>query len=156
MEILVGFCRILQEGYNVRLLKNRFCDLVQALNLDYVFVDTHPSLNEETLLCVAISNILVVILRPDCQDFQGTAVMLDLVRKLKVPKILLVVNRIHQNSDFEALRQRIQTTYETPVVGLFSNCDEIMQLASSDLFYLCYPGHELSQEIRTVAQQVMA
>lgn len=148
--------RILKEGYDVRLLKTGFRDLVQALNLDYVFVDTHPGLNEETLLCVAISNILVVILRPDRQDFQGTAVMLDLARKLRVPKILMVVNRILQNSDFEALRQRIQTTYETPVVGLFPNCDEMMQLASSDLFYLCYPEHPLSQEIRTVAQQVMA
>lgn len=148
--------RILQEGYDVRLLKNGFRDLIQALNLDYVFVDTHPGLNEETLLSIAISNILVVILRPDRQDYQGTAVMVDLARKLRVPKILMVVNRILQNSDFAALRDRIQTTYEAPVVGLFPNCDEMMQLASSDLFYLCYPDHALSQEIKTVAQQVIA
>lgn len=148
--------RILQEGYDVRLLKNGFRDLFQALKLDYVFVDTHPGLNEETLLCIAISNILVVILRPDRQDYQGTAVMLDLARKLRVPKILMVVNRILQNSDFEALRDRIQSTYEAPVAGLFPNCDEMMQLASSDLFYLCYPDHALSQEIRTVVQQVIA
>jgi septum site-determining protein MinD len=148
--------RILQEGYDVRLLKNGFRDLVQALNLDYVFVDTHPGLNEETLLCVAISNILVVILRPDRQDYQGTAVMIDLAHKLRVPKILMVVNRILQNSDFEALRQQIEATYETPVVGLFPNSDEMMQLASSDLFYLCHPDHPLSQEIKTVAQQVIA
>lgn len=148
--------RILQEGYDVRLLKNGFRDLVKALNLDYVFVDTHPGLNEETLLSIAISNILVVILRPDRQDYQGTAVMLDLARKLRVPKILMVVNRILQNSDFEALRDRIQSTYEAPVIGLFPNCDEMQQLASSDLFYLCYPDHALSQEIQTVARQVMA
>lgn len=148
--------RVLQEGYDVRLLKNGFHDLVQALNLNYVFVDTHPGLNEETLLCVAISNILVVILRPDRQDYQGTAVMVDLARKLRVPKILIVVNRILQNADFEVLRQQIQTTYDTPVVGLLPNCDEMMQLASSDLFYLCYPDHPLSQEIKVVAQRVMA
>jgi MinD-like ATPase involved in chromosome partitioning or flagellar assembly len=147
--------RILQEGYDVRLLKNGFQDLVQALDLDYVFVDTHPGLNEETLLCVAIANIWVVILRPDRQDYQGTAVMIDLAHKLRVPKILIVVNRVLQNADFEALRQQIQATYDTPVAGLLPNCDEMMQLASSDLFYLCYPDHPLSQEIKAVAQQVM-
>jgi septum site-determining protein MinD len=148
--------RILHEGYDVRLLRNGFRDLDQALNLDYIFIDTHPGLNEETLLCVAIVNILVVILRPDRQDFQGTAVMVDLARKLRVPKILMVVNRILQNMDLATLRQQIEASYQSPVAGLFLNCDEMMQLASSDLFYLRHPNHPLTQEIKTVAQAVMA
>jgi hypothetical protein len=76
--------RVLKEGYDVRLLRNGLRDLVKDLNLDYVFVDTHPGLNEETLLSIAISNILLVILRPDRQDFQGTVVTVDLARKLRV------------------------------------------------------------------------
>ncbi|MBI4781260.1 MAG: MinD/ParA family protein [Oscillatoriophycideae cyanobacterium NC_groundwater_1537_Pr4_S-0.65um_50_18] len=148
--------RILHEGYDVRLLRNGFRDLVQALNLDYILIDTHPGLNEETLLCVAIVNILVVILRPDKQDFQGTAVMVDLARKLRVPKILMVVNRILPNTDLEALQQQIEANYGASVAGLFPNCDEMMQLASSDLFYLCYPDHSLTHEIKTVAQAVIA
>lgn len=148
--------RILHEGYDVRLLRSGFRDLDQALNLDYIFVDTHPGLNEETLLCVAIVNILVVILRPDRQDFQGTAVMVDLARKLRVPKIMMVVNRILKNTDLETLKQQVEANYQASVAGLFPNCDEMMQLASSDLFYLCYPDHLLSQEMKTVAQAVMA
>jgi MinD-like ATPase involved in chromosome partitioning or flagellar assembly len=147
--------RVLQEGYDVRLLKNGFRDLIQTFQLDYVFIDTHPGVNEETLLCVAISNLLIVILRPDRQDFQGTAVMVDLSRKLKVPKILMVINRILPTADVEALQQQIETAYEIPVVGLFPNCDEMMQLGSSDLFYLRYPTHPLTYEIAKVAQQVM-
>jgi MinD-like ATPase involved in chromosome partitioning or flagellar assembly len=147
--------RVLHEGYDVRLLKNGFRDLIKALNLDYVFVDTHPGLNEETLLAIAISNILVVILRPDRQDFQGTAVMVDLARKLKVPKILMVVNRVLQNFDFDAIRQQIEEKYGIPVVGVLPNCDEMMQLASSDLFCLRYPDHALSQVYQEIASQVM-
>lgn len=147
--------RILHEGYDVRLLRNGFRDLVQALNLDYIFIDTHPGLNEETLLCVAIVNILVVILRPDKQDYQGTAVMMDLANKLRVPKIIMVVNRILNNTDLETLRQQIEANYGASVAGLFPNCDEMMQLASSDLFYLRHPDHPLSREIKAVAQAVM-
>lgn len=147
--------RILQEGYDVRLLRNGFSDLVQALNLDYLLIDTHPGLNEETLLCIAISNMLVIILRPDRQDYQGTAVMVDLARRLKVPNLMMVVNRILSSTDLASLKQQIESTYEAPVAGLFPNSDEMMQLASSDLFSLCYPSHPLSQEIHKVAQQIM-
>ncbi len=36
--------RVLQEGYDVRLLKKGFRELIKALELDYIFVDTHPGL----------------------------------------------------------------------------------------------------------------
>lgn len=147
--------RILQEGYDVRLLKKGFRNLIKTLNLDYVFVDTHPGLNEETLLCIAVSNILVVILRPDRQDFQGTAVMVDLAQQLKVPKILMVVNRVMQNSDPKIVRQQLQAKYKIPVVGVLPNCDEMMYLASSDLFSLRYPEHPLTGVYHQVADKVM-
>ena len=48
-------------------------------------MDTHPGLNEETLLSISISDVLILILRPDSQDYQGTAVTVDVSRKLQVP-----------------------------------------------------------------------
>jgi MinD-like ATPase involved in chromosome partitioning or flagellar assembly len=148
--------RVLKEGYDVRLLKSGFQDLSKTLNLDYVFVDTHPGLNEETLLSIAVSNILVLILRPDRQDFQGTAVTLDLARKLKVPRILLLVNRVLPSTNLNALKQQIESTYAVSPAGIFPNSDEMMQLASSGLFCLRFPDHPLSQAIVSVAEQVMA
>ena len=149
--ILPGFCT---KGYDVRLLKKGFASLIKTLTLDYVFVDSHPGLNEETLLCIAVANTLVVILRPDRQDFQGTAVMVDLAQKLKVPKILMVVNRVMQNSNSEMVRQQLEAKYEMPVVGVLPNCDEMMQLGSNGLFSLKYPDHSLTQIYQQVANQV--
>lgn len=147
--------RVLKEGYDVRLLRNGLRDLVKEMNLDYVFVDTHPGLNEETLLSIAISNILLVLLRPDRQDFQGTAVTVDLARKLRVPKLLIVVNRVLQNSDAEEIQRQVEAKYGVPVAGVLPNCDEMMQLASSDLFCLQYSNHPLTQVIKQIANQVM-
>ena len=146
--------RILKDGYNVRLLNDGFRQLVRAFNLDYLFIDTHPGINEETLLSITISNVLVIILRPDRQDFQGTAVTVDLARKLKVPKMLIVVNRTLQSFDFAAVRQQIEKTYNTPVAGILPNCDEMMQLASSDIFCLRHPDHPLTQELRNIVSQI--
>ncbi|HEY9600291.1 MAG TPA: MinD/ParA family protein [Allocoleopsis sp.] len=146
--------RILKDGYNVRLLNEGFRNLVRALNLDYLFIDTHPGINEETLLSITISNALIIILRPDRQDFQGTAVTVDLARKLKVPKMLLVVNRALQSFDFDSLRQQMEKTYNAPVAGILPNCDEMMQLASSDLFCVRHPDHPLTQELHKITKHI--
>jgi MinD-like ATPase involved in chromosome partitioning or flagellar assembly len=60
--------RILREGYDVSLLNDGFQSVMERLRLDYLFIDTHPGMNEETLLSIAISDVVVLILRPDRQD----------------------------------------------------------------------------------------
>src|SRR5579871_4143707 len=92
--------RVLREGYDVGLLNDGYHTLVDKLGLDYLFIDTHPGLNEETLLSISVSDILLLILRPDKQDFQGTAVTVDVARKLDVPSLLLVVNKVLESFDF--------------------------------------------------------
>ncbi|MEQ9372773.1 MAG: MinD/ParA family protein [Coleofasciculus chthonoplastes F3-SA18-01] len=146
--------RILREGYNVALLNNGFKKLVSSLELDYLFIDTHPGINEETLLSVTISNILLIILRPDRQDFQGTAVTVDVARKLNVAKLLLVVNRVPQKFDINSVRQQVETTYNATVAGVLPNCEEMMELQSSDLFCLRYPDHYISKEIRGIVDHI--
>ncbi|MCX6021818.1 MAG: MinD/ParA family protein, partial [Chloroflexi bacterium] len=42
--------QILRDGYDVSMLNDGFRDLVERLNLDFLLIDTHPGLNEETLL----------------------------------------------------------------------------------------------------------
>src|SRR5947199_7962751 len=83
--------RMLREGYEVNLLTDGFRKLMKTLRLDYLFIDTHPGLNEETLLSLFISDILVLILRSNQQDFQGTAITLQLPRKLQMKKIQLMI-----------------------------------------------------------------
>jgi MinD-like ATPase involved in chromosome partitioning or flagellar assembly len=146
--------RILREGYNVALLNNGFKKLVSSLQLDYLFIDTHPGINEETLLSITISDILLIILRPDRQDFQGTAVTVDVARKLKVAKLLLVVNRVPQKFELNSVRQQVETTYKATVAGVLPNSEEMMELQSSDLFCLRYPDHYISKEIRGIVNHI--
>lgn len=148
--------KVLREGFDFGLLNDGFQDIVQALNLDYLFIDTHPGLNEETLLSITISDILVLILRPDQQDFQGTAVTVEVARKLEVPRMLLVVNKALPILDFESLQQQVEKTYKATVAGVIPLSEEMIQLASSDIFCLRYPNHPVSQVMEKIARQVMA
>ncbi len=146
--------RILNEGYSVTLLNDGLRSLCQELQLDYLFIDTHPGLNKETLLSVAISDVLVLLLRPDRQDFQGTAVTLQVARKLDTPKTFLVVNKVLTSYDPLDVKEQISTKFQVPVAGVFPICDEMMQLASGGVFCLEYPNHSYTQQLKDVANLI--
>ncbi len=148
--------RILREGYDARRLNEGLSELIRKLKLDYLFIDTHPGINEETLLSLVISDVLVLVLRPDSQDYQGTAVEVDVARKLGVPKTLLVVNKALPALNFPELRQQMQQTYNTPVAGILPVCDEMFHLGSSHIFSLRYPDHPWTQSIQAIAKQVFS
>lgn len=131
--------RILREGYDVGLLNDGFRDVVEKLNLDYLLIDTHPGLNEETLLSIAISNVLVIIMRPDLQDYQGTAVTVDVARKLDVPKLLMLVNKVPNTLDHDDVRTRVEQTYGATVGAVLPHSDDMMTLASSGIFFRPLP-----------------
>ena len=143
--------RVLREGYEVNLLTDGFRKLVKTFGLDYLFIDTHPGLNEETLLSILISDTLVLVLRPDQQDFQGAAVTVEVARRLKLKKLLLVVNEALPRLDFASLRHQVQETYQAPVAGILPVSEEMIELGSAGLFSLRYPAHPYSQGVREVA-----
>jgi septum site-determining protein MinD len=138
----------------VSLLNDGFQGLIDNLDLDYLVIDTHPGLNEETLLSIAISDVLLLILRPDRQDFQGTAVTVEVAQKLDVAKMFLVVNKVLESFDFEAIRDQVTRTYKTPVAGVLPLSEDVVRNASSDLFSLIEPAHAWSIELRRIAQAV--
>ncbi len=76
-----AIAKILREGYDVGMLNDGLNELADRLKLDVLLIDTHPGVNEETLLSIAISDLLLLIMRPDNQDFQGTAVTAELARR---------------------------------------------------------------------------
>ncbi|MBI3823700.1 MAG: MinD/ParA family protein [Planctomycetes bacterium] len=148
--------KILREGYDVNRLNDGLQDLGEHFKLDYLFIDTHPGLNEETLLSIAISDVFVLILRPDQQDFQGSAVTVEVARKLKVAQMLLIVNKALPSMDFVAMKKLVENTYQAPVAGIFPLTEEMMLLGSSGLFVLRYPEHRFTKEVHRVAAQIVA
>jgi len=147
--------RILKNGYDVKLLNDGFRSLVKALQLDYLFIDTHPGLSRETFLSIAISHILILILRPDKQDYQGTAVTIDVARQLKVKKMLLTINKAHTKLNLESLKEKVEQTYKEEVAAVFPLSEEVIQLASEGVFCLKYPQHSVTEKFRELAQRII-
>jgi len=146
--------RVLRDGYDVSLLHDGLQALVRELQLDTLLVDTHPGLNEETLLSIAVSNALIVIMRPDQQDYQGTGVTIEVARSLDVPKIMLVVNKTPSSFDQDDVRRRVAETYDCDVAAVIPHSDELMTLASAGVFIMRHPKLPLSRIYRALGEVV--
>ncbi|MEI6622759.1 MAG: MinD/ParA family protein [Actinomycetes bacterium] len=143
--------RVLREGYDVVTLNEGFRDLARSLRLDYLFIDTHPGLNEETMLSITISDVLLLILRPDKQDFQGTAVTVDIARRLAVPSLLLVLNKIPDAIDTDDLLGQVDKAYGAQTVAALPLSQQVVLNASGGLFSLTHPDHPWSRQIDAIA-----
>ncbi len=148
--------RILREGYDPEKLNEGFRDLVERVKLDVLLIDTHPGLNEETLLSLALSDVMVVILRPDQQDYQGTGVTVEVARKLSVPRLLMVINKLPQSFNREQVRAQVEKTYQAEVAAIFPHADEMMTLASAGIFSIKYPNHPMTREYKLLVEKILA
>lgn len=148
--------RILKDGYDVRRLNDGLRALTRSLNLDFLFIDTHPGLSKETFLSMAIAHTVILVLRPDKQDYQGTAVTLDVTRQLRVRNVSLVVNKVHRGLDFAELRAKVQQTYGVTVAGVFPLSEDVARLASTRVFCMQHPDHPITRELEEVASGLLA
>jgi len=142
---------ILRDGYDVERLNDALVALSSNESLDYLLIDTHPGLNEETLLTTAICDILVVIMRPDNQDYQGTAVTLDVAARLGVPERLIVVNKVYEAIDPQLVAERVEAAYGLPVAAALPLSQDVASNASSGLFSLTSPDHAWSVGLAQLA-----
>ncbi|HEX7276821.1 MAG TPA: MinD/ParA family protein [Acidimicrobiales bacterium] len=148
--------RVMREGYDVGVLNDGVRSLIKSLSLDVLLLDTHPGLVEETLLSIAMCNVLAIALRPDQQDFEGTHVTLTVARRLKVPRIALVVNNVPAGYDTDEVRAKVATTYGTEVAGVLPHSEDLMELGSAGVLALRQPDHPLAGMYRSVAAALVA
>jgi len=146
--------RALREGYDAKRLTQGFRDLIDSLDLDVLLIDTHPGLNEETLLSLIIAHLVLVVMRPDKQDYEGTGIAIKVARGLNVPNLLLVVNKSPQILDPQALKHRVQEIYDCEVAAVLPHSDDMMNLASGGIFAINFPDHPVTNQYQKIAGRI--
>jgi MinD-like ATPase involved in chromosome partitioning or flagellar assembly len=147
--------KVIAEGYDVGKLNDQLNHLIERLSLDLLLIDTHPGFNEETLLTLAISDTLVIVLRPDKQDYHGTAVLVEIAGRMAVPHVHMLANKVFGNVDKDDIRQKIQQSYGHDVIGILPFAEEMARLGSEGIFAARCASHSLSQELDAVVQRLI-
>lgn len=144
--------RLLDEGYDANRLNENFDVLFSHLGIDHLLIDTHPGLNRETLLTTAVSDNLILVIRPDQQDFQGTAVLVEVARRLEVPNVSLVANKVLKSLDAAALKHRLEETFGYPVIGSLPLSEDLALNGSREVFAVAHPTHPITLEVQSIAR----
>jgi MinD-like ATPase involved in chromosome partitioning or flagellar assembly len=76
-------------------------------------------------------------------------------RRLDVPKMLLIVNKVPQVYDDDDVKKNVEEAYNVEVAAVLPHSDEMMALASGGIFALHYPDHELTRRMRHAATLLM-
>jgi MinD-like ATPase involved in chromosome partitioning or flagellar assembly len=144
---------ILFEGYDVARLNEGLHTLAQDLELDYLLVDTHLGFNRETLLCLAICDTALVLLRPDRLDHGGAGVLVEIATKLGIPSLLLVPNMISEH-ELEEVGAQVAEEFGVPVAGVLPWCEELRGFGDR-LFAAHNPDHPFTQALERICQQAL-
>ncbi|MBP0017814.1 MAG: P-loop NTPase [Cyanobacteria bacterium SBLK] len=113
------------EFSDIKILSTLLDRIIADFNLDYLFLDIHPGLNETTLPLLALCDLLCLLLGLERADFQGTAVTLDIAKRLEIPQTFLLVNQVPADIDLTWFGEQVALAYDSTTVGVLPQIESL-------------------------------
>ena len=146
----------LRSGFELDSFSNAIKKLTEKFGLDYLVVDTHPGLEDDTLLAMGVCNNLVIVSRLDQQDMFGTGVLAEVARTLEKP-VHLVLNMIPSAmsaSEASKVLDKIGSNFKVQVLGWLPFSEEITNSLSKSVFILQNPRHPITKRFNELATKL--
>jgi len=147
--------KLMKEGYSERFFKVVTKQLSEAYNVDYVIFDTHPGLNEDTLLAIISSDVALTLMRMDKQDITGTYVTVQILSKFNKTSYVILNMVPPTMASSTELRSEVSKLLGVPVIGVIPFYPEILQHRSRGVFILKHPKHPYAQRIKEIAEFIV-
>lgn len=142
-----------REGYNLESLAQGLHDLSDKLDLDVLIIDAQAGLDEHTLKIMALSQSLVMVMRLEQNEYQGTGVMIDVARKLDIGRVQILANQVPHIYFPPQIEEQIKTAYHCPLLMSIPYSEEVIEMAGKDVFVLRHPQSAISLRFGQVVSQ---
>lgn len=152
----VSIAKVLRGGVNTAMLHRGYRQLIQELVLDILLLDTCAGIHEQNMASLATSEVAIIIFRLDHQDYQGTAVLLDLACTLGVREVMLVINNVSSAHEPARVKAEVEETYSVEVASLIPYSEDLSALGSNGVFAACYPEHPLTKVFKDLAARLLS
>lgn len=147
--------KVLRHSHDMEKLNTGLQQLAEELRIDVLLIDPPSGLTEEALYLIGISDTVLILMRPDQQDYQGTGIMIDVIRKLDIPQLLLLVNEVPIAFDLNELITKVAQTYNCQVVAVVPHSEEMLALGSHAIFVLQYPDCPQTELYKQIANRLV-
>ena len=81
---------------------------------------------------------------------------MEVARKLEVPRLVIVVNKVPQSFSEADVKARVEKAYNCEVAAVVPHSDEMMILASGAIFSMQYPNHPITEKLKAITAKLMA
>lgn len=144
------------EEHDPERVRATFRELVGHVQPEVVVLDTEAGLTEDTIEIHALVDDLVLLVRPDRQDHQGTAVTLDVADRLSVPRTWLVLSHVVSGQIRARDRADAEAAFGTPVSAVLPFADGLTADDLTAPFVVRRSGHPWSIALRELASDLVS
>ncbi|MHA1860273.1 MAG: MinD/ParA family ATP-binding protein [Candidatus Asgardarchaeia archaeon] len=145
--------KIIEEGYEISYFNQGLRKIIEDFKLDYIYLDTHPGIDEDTILAITMSEVILEVMRADQQDLTGTYMTLLVSKKLG-KKIHLLLNMVPKGLE-GVVSELVEKSFEQPVLDEIPFVEDVIAARSKGVFALKHPDHPFTKHLERVADKLL-
>jgi MinD-like ATPase involved in chromosome partitioning or flagellar assembly len=149
--------KMVDTGFNLSRFKAVLSNLATEYQLDYLLIDSHPGIEKDTILSMAVCDVVVLLSRVDHQDMFGSGVMNEVASQLKKP-VVLILNMIPSSvGDKEAKKigEKIAGLFNLQVLTALPFNSDVFENLSRGVFVLEHQKDPLTRRFTELAENMI-
>src|SRR3989441_7591406 len=145
--------RLLKSGLEVEVFQDTIQKVGEQNKLDYIIVDTHPGVENDTVLAMGCCDALTLVSRLDQQDLCGTAVMVLLAETFEKPTYL-ALNMVPPGvkiKDAVKVGKELADLFKSKFLEAFEFQIDVINNLSRSVFVLDNPNSTFARKVGDAA-----
>ncbi len=150
--------KMVDTGFNLSRFKAVLYNLATEFQLDYLLIDSHPGIEKDTILSMAVCDVVVLLSRVDHQDMFGSGVMNEVASQLRKP-VVLILNMIPSSvgdKESKMIGEKIASLFNLQVLTALPFNSDVFENLSRGVFVLEHQKDPLTRKFTEMAENMIA
>lgn len=149
--------KMVDTGFNISRFKAVLASLAQEYRLDYLLIDSHPGIEKDTILSMAVCDVVVLLSRVDHQDMFGSGVMNEVASQLRKP-VVLILNMIPSSvgdKESKKIGEKIASLFNLQVMTALPFNSDVFENLSRGVFVIEHQKDPLTRRFTELAEKMI-
>jgi MinD-like ATPase involved in chromosome partitioning or flagellar assembly len=149
--------KIVDTGFNLSRFKAILSSLASEYRLDYLLIDSHPGIEKDTIISMAVCDVVVLLSRVDHQDMFGSGVMNEVAGQLRKP-VVLILNMIPSSvgdKESKKIGEKIANLFNLQVLTALPFNSDVFENLSRGVFVLEHQKDPLTRRFTELAERMI-
>ena len=149
--------KMVDTGFNINRFRAVLASLAKEYQLDYLLIDSHPGIEKDTILSMAVCDVVILLSRVDHQDMFGSGVMNEVASQLRKP-VVLILNMIPSSvgdKESRKIGEKIASLFNLQVMTALPFNSDVFENLSRGVFVIDHQKDPLTRKFTELAESMM-